>query len=268
MFDVDDEPVETLHIYVIREAAPKPSLLPIVLSVVALSLLVAVCAISPYQQPVTRAVIRVPAVLLPLRTFTATVAIISTGVKVYPATTAHGWLTFSNGSIIGQSIPTGFTVAATNGVPVMTDAAVYVPAATANGFGKVTVSARLGRNSVNLPAYSVNFVIGSSLFVRNLSPFTGGRDSYSVKYVTTTDKQAALLRARGILLNKSSGLHYPCTETKVANSTPLNLVLAWHCQFLSYHIPAFYHVTAVRLSGKNLLLDVWFIPRPVHIWVK
>ncbi len=33
MFQVDDKPVETLHIYVVREAAPKPSLLPIVLSV-------------------------------------------------------------------------------------------------------------------------------------------------------------------------------------------------------------------------------------------
>ena len=35
----------------------------------------------PYQQPVTRAVIRVPAVLLPLKTFTAQIAVIPTGIQ-------------------------------------------------------------------------------------------------------------------------------------------------------------------------------------------
>ena len=103
MQTVDDEPIETLHIYVVREEV-KPSLLPIFLSVVALSLLVAFGVLSPTQQPVMRAVIRVPAVPLPLKTFTVQVAIIPTGVKAYPATTAHGILTITNGSIItGQA---------------------------------------------------------------------------------------------------------------------------------------------------------------------
>src|SRR5258708_20928188 len=81
MFDVDDAPMETLHIYLEREEAPKPSLLPIFLSVLALSLLVALSVLSPAQQPVTRAVIRVPAVLLPPRTFIAHVPVIPTGIK-------------------------------------------------------------------------------------------------------------------------------------------------------------------------------------------
>lgn len=66
MQTVDDEPLETIHLYVVREASPKPSLLPIFLSVVALSLLVAVSVFSSSQQPVMRAVIRIPAVLLPI----------------------------------------------------------------------------------------------------------------------------------------------------------------------------------------------------------
>src|SRR5260221_7122665 len=135
MFEVQDEPTETLHIYVVREAAPKPSLLPIFQSVVALSLLVAVCALSPYQQPVTRAVIRVPAVLLPLKTFTAQVAIIPTGVRVYPATAAHGILTITNGSVISQTLPAGFMFITYRGVSVVTDQAVFVPAGNANGYG-------------------------------------------------------------------------------------------------------------------------------------
>src|SRR6266702_1522251 len=109
MFQVDDKPVETLHIYVVREAAPKPSLLPIVLSVSAFLILVVVGVLSPTQQPVTRAVIRVPAVLLPPSTFIARVPVIPTGVRTFPATTARGTLTITNGSVIAQILPAGFT---------------------------------------------------------------------------------------------------------------------------------------------------------------
>src|SRR5215467_2618393 len=109
MFEVEDEPIETLHIYVVREQPPRPSLLPIVLSVVALSILIAIGVLSPTEQPVTRAVIRVQAVPLPVRDFSVSVPVIPTGVKTYPATIAHGTLTITNGSVIAQTLPAGFT---------------------------------------------------------------------------------------------------------------------------------------------------------------
>src|SRR2546425_1232719 len=98
MFEVDDEPTETLHIYIVREEV-KPSLLPIFLSVVVLSLLVTVGVLSPNQQPVTRTTLRVPAVLLPVRVFSVSVSVMPTGIKTYPATAAHGILTITNGSV-------------------------------------------------------------------------------------------------------------------------------------------------------------------------
>src|SRR5258708_10897537 len=107
MFEVDDEPTETLHIYVVREAAPKPSVLPVVLSVLALSIVIGSGVLAPAQQPVQRALMRVPAVLLPVRSFTARVRVIPTGSKTYPATTAHGILTITNGSVIAQTLPAG-----------------------------------------------------------------------------------------------------------------------------------------------------------------
>jgi len=151
MFRVDEQP-ETLHIYVVREEAPKPQFFPIFLSVLALVSLVALSIVVPYQQPVTRAVIRVPAVLLPIKTFTATAAIIPTGIKVYPATTAHGVLTITNGSVIAQVIPTGFTVQ-----NVATDMAVFVPAGSANGYGYATVAAHAltSGKAGNIPAYAI-----------------------------------------------------------------------------------------------------------------
>jgi len=265
MFQVDDKPVETLHIYVVREAAPKPSLLPIVLSVSAFLILVVVGVLSPAQQPVTRAVIRVPAVPLPPRTFIARVPVIPTGVRTYPATTAHGKLTITNGSVISQTLPAGLIFITNSSVSVATDQAVFVPAGSADGYGVASVSARaliIGKAG-NIPALAVDTVEGSSVYIRNQVAFQGGRDAYSVKVVTAHDQQAALTKARQHLAVASTGLHYPCSET-ISGS----LAVTWRCQFVTYHIPAFYHVTAVKIIGKNLLLAVWFVARPVRIWVK
>src|SRR5260370_16186311 len=133
MHQVDDAPMETLHIYFEREQPPRPSLLPIFLSVCALLTLVAVSVFSPPQQPVMRAVIRVPAVLLPPRTFTAQTPVIPTGVHTYPATTAQGTLTITNGSVISPTLPTGLTFMNNIGLSVQTDTPVFVRSGSANG---------------------------------------------------------------------------------------------------------------------------------------
>ncbi len=259
MQSVDEQP-ETIHLYVVREAAPKPSLLPIFLSVVALSILVAVCVFSPYQQPVTRITLRVPAVLLPFQTFTAQVAVIPTGVKVYPATTAHGILTITNGSVIAQTIPQDFRLG-----NVITDRVVFVPAGSANGYGVATVRAHalISGTSGNIPAYAINQVVGSSIYIRNLTAFYGGHDAYTVMIVTPQDRQTAIDRARQELTYLSTGLHYPCNEA-ISGA----VIVTWRCQFVTYHIPGFYHVTGVRIIGKNLFIDVWFVARQERIWVK
>src|SRR6266566_7403640 len=259
MQTVDEQP-ETIHVYVVREEAARPPLLPIFLSVIALSALVAVCALTPYQQPVTRLTIRVPAVLLPLKTFTAKVAIIPTGIKIYPATTAHGIITVTNGSVISRTIPQGFRLN-----NVVTDTAVFVPAGPANGYGFAMVAAHalISGKSGNIPAYAINQVVGSSIYIRNLTPFHGGHDAYSVKIVTPQDRNTAINRARQLLSQASTGLHYPCDE-KISGA----VWVTWHCQFLAYAIPAYMHVTGVSIMGKNLLVHVWFLARPARIWVK
>jgi hypothetical protein len=259
MQTVDEQP-ETIHLYVVREEEPKPSVFPIVLSALSLIVLLVFCVLVPYQQPVTRAVVRVPAVPLSLKAFTARVAIIPTGVRIYPATTAHGILTITNGSVISQTIPQGFRLG-----NVSTDVAVYVPAGSANGYGVAAVSAHalVSGKSGNIAAYTINQVEGSSVYIRNLSPFSGGRDSYSVKFATAQDKQVALTKARDALTLMIAGLHYPCSES-ISDAVRVS----WHCQMFTYHISAFYHVTGVRIVGKNLLIDVWFVVHPIHIWVK
>jgi hypothetical protein len=265
MHQVDDAPLETLHIYLERTQPPHPSLLPMFLSVFVLCLILAMNVLTPYQPPVTRAVIHVPAVLLPHRTFTAVAQVIPTGVKTYPATTAHGVLTITNGSIIAHIVPAGFTTVSHANVWVVTDSAVYVPAGSANGYGFATVTAhaRTPGKSGNIPAYAINQVEGSSVYIRNLSAFRGGTDRYSVRFATAHDKLTALLTARRALTMSSAGLHYPCVE-HIGGAVRVT----WRCQFVTYHIPAFYHVTSAKISGKNLVLAVWFVARPVLTWVK
>src|SRR6266700_395852 len=244
MFQVDDKPVETLHIYVVREAAPKPSLLPIVLSVSAFLILVAVGVLSPTQQPVTRAVIRVPAVLLSPRTFIARVPVIPTGARTYPATTAHGVLAITNGSVISQTLPAGLIFITNSSVSVATDQAVFVPAGSADGYGVATVAAHAlaSGKAGNIPALAVDTVEGSSVYVRNLAAFQGGSDAYSVKFVSAYDRQTALVKARQHLAVLSAGLHYPCLE-RISGAVQVT----WLCQFLIYHIPSYMHVTGVRI---------------------
>jgi len=266
MQTVDEKP-ETIHLYVVREKEPTPSVLPIVLSALSSAVLFIFCALIPYQQPVTRAVIRVPAVLLPVRTFSATVAVIPTGVNVYPATTAHGILTITNGSVIAQTIPQGFRLG-----NVVTDSSVFVPAGSANGYGyaAVTAHALVNGKGGNLATFTINQVIGSSVYIRNLVAFHGGRDSYSVKFITAQDRQMALISAREQLMIVAAGLHYPCLESSkraVSMSKPM-LRVSWSCRMLTYSLPTYMHVTAVRIIEKNLLLHVWFVARPTRVVVK
>lgn len=267
MYQVDDEPIETIHVYVVREGDKRPFLAPVLVSVFALFILLAIGVLTPYKQPEQRASIRVPAVLLPLTTFSASELIIPTGIKTYPATTAHGTLTIINGSVIAQIIPNGFTI---NGV--VTDSAVFVPPGSANGYGFAIAQAHalVSGKQGNIPALAINVVEGSSVYIRNLSPFTGGQNAYSIKVVTPQDRQVAMDIARASLTTQESPRHAilakPCTESSQMNNTIVRLV--WACQYVTFSIPSYMKVTSARLVGNTLLVDVVFVARFRSIWVK
>src|SRR6266700_7051229 len=126
MFQVDEKP-ETIHLYVVREEEPRPSGLPIVASFLLLLCVIAAGMLFPYHQPLEHKTLRVPAIFLPLKTFTATAPIIPTRVKTYPATSAHGMLTLTNGSVVSLELPKGLIFTSKDGIEVMTDTSVFVP---------------------------------------------------------------------------------------------------------------------------------------------
>ncbi len=256
-----DEEMETIHLYVMREPESRPSIFPIIVSVLALSILIAIGVLTPYTQLEQRALIRVPAVPLFTKTFSTAITVVPTGIKTYPATFARGVLSISNGSVISQTLPAGFIALSDSGISVITDTAVFVPAGSANGYGMATVQAHSLAPGVNLSMLAINQVIGTSLFIRNLSPFTGGHPAYLVKFITSQDRELALRKSRDLLASSISGLRYPCIE-KISH------FLTWRCQFFTYHVPEYLHVTSVTIQGNNLIVGIVFVVHPRRIWVK
>jgi Baseplate J-like protein len=267
----DDQPIETIHLYVVREGQTRPSLIPVIISILALFILIAIGIFTPYHQPEEKAFIRVPAILLPLKTFTTSVSVIPTGVKTYPATSAHGTLTITNGSILLEELPKGMILSGKDGTEVITDHAVFIPAGSATGLGYATVTAHAARSgkSGNIPSLAIDSVEGTALFIRNVQPFTGGQDSYSSKYVTAQDRDNALSQARSTLLPQTvSGLlQTPCRETATGRQT---LSITWICQFVSYDVPNFpgVRVLHAEVTGKAVLLEIVYVARPRMLSVK
>src|SRR6266487_159132 len=263
MQTVDEKP-ETIHLYVVREKEPKPPLLPILLSVLTLSLLLIYCVLAPYRQPELPVTLRVPAVFLPLQTFTTSVAIIPTGKKTYPATTAHGLLTITNGSVISQELPKGLIFTGRTGIEVVTDTAVFVPTGSANGYGFATVKAHVSISGKigNIPSYAIDTIVGTSLYIRNLTSFYGGKDAYTIPLQLPKARQKALDQVRTTLaqsVQKKALLAYPCREVM---SGVVKLVVQWTCQFFSYSVSPIVHVTHVKLLGKTVIVDGFIVVRP------
>lgn len=266
MQQVEDK-IETLHLYVVREEEKQPyTFLPLFFALLCLTGLAAFTLYSGEHPSYEHETLHVPAILLPVQTFKTQVQIIPTGTKTILARTAHGILTITNGSVIGQSLPAGLIFVGNDDISVVTDESVFVPAGSADGYGVATVSAHAmmsGKNG-NIPTYAINQVEGSSIYIRNLTAFTGGQDAYSVTIVTPQDCLKALEKARQALIpsSRSGMLLHPCTET-VAVAT-----LTWQCQFVTYHVPSYMTVTGVRIQGKNLFVNVWFVARPKPMVVK
>ena len=106
--------------------------------------------------------------------------------------------------------------------------------------------------------------------MRNLVPFSGGNNAYSVTVQLPKDRQTAINIARTfVALQKAqvpATLASPCKENLLGASN--KMVVSWGCQFAVYKVPSYMRVLGAKLAGKDFLVDVAFIPRPHRIWVK
>src|SRR5947209_20618734 len=141
---VVDDTIETIHLYVVREEEKRPyTVFPLLCALLCVVSIVTITVFSAQHPSYEHATLTVPAQFLPLQTFKTSQAIVPTGIQTYPATISQGTLTVTNGSIISQTLPAGFTSVSGSGFSVVTDRAVFVPAGSADGYGIATVSAHL-----------------------------------------------------------------------------------------------------------------------------
>ena len=148
---VVDDTIETIHLYVVREEEKKPyTLLPLLCALLCLVGIAALTLYSAQHPYYEHKQLTIPAQFLPLQTFKTSQAIVPTGIQTYPATTAQGTLTITNGSVETVQLPSGMIFTGKDGIEAITDSSVYVPAGDAEGFGWSTVSAHLLTSGINM----------------------------------------------------------------------------------------------------------------------
>lgn len=219
-------------------------------------------AFIPGMLSYTPQTITVPAILLPLQQFKASVDIIPTGIHNYPATRAKGTLTLYNGSSLTEQLPTGFIVTTSTNIEIATDASVLIPGAHLPNVGIATVSAHavIGGIQGNIAPYTLQAMYGSSISIKNLTAFSGGHDSHTETYSTGDDQTKALNAARAQLQDEQATQSHtglltgPCKEAVKQSETEITVTSA--CQYLTYHAPANAKVFYARIDGVNVILTV------------
>jgi len=136
-------------------------------------------------------------------TLTREATIPTTGHGHQDARPATGTLTFYNGNANPQTVAIGTVFTGGDGIQVSTDQSVTIPAANPPNFGQATITAttiRAGSIS-NIHSYDINGTVSSSLFVKNLQVFTGGRDARDFQAVAQTDVDNVTSQVTHILLS-------------------------------------------------------------------
>jgi hypothetical protein len=122
-------------------------------------------------------------------TLTRSATLPTTGTGYQKARAATGQVTFYNGLSIEQSVPAGTLLTGNDGESIRTDQTANIPPNVPPEDGYTTVPAHAlheGANG-NIAAYDVSLALSSSLTVKNLAAFTGGRDARTFKAVAPQD---------------------------------------------------------------------------------
>ena len=132
----------------------------------------------------------------------------ATGMGHENASTATGTVTFYNGLFTAQLIPQGTVFTGSDGVQVMTDADISIPAANPPMFAVISVFAHalLPGTSGNITAGDINTTISNGILVRNLGAFYGGKNARNYHTVTRDDITTFSNQLENVLLTTANRL--------------------------------------------------------------
>jgi hypothetical protein len=132
--------------------------------------------------------------VLPTLTLSQSQTVAATGHGHQDARAAVGVLTWYNGSFVSQTVEAGTVVTANDGMAVVTEETVTIPAnqPPTDGVAQVTAHALTAGQRGNIPPLAITATVSTTLSVQNLTAFTGGQDARNVRLVTQSDIEQAL----------------------------------------------------------------------------
>jgi Baseplate J-like protein len=280
---LDEEPKETIHLYVVNEdeLPRKPDYPSLFIAAIASLCLLAIIGISVFSAEPDHEVsftIAIQGFHLAPVSKTLKTTVIATGRGHTQATYAAGIITFYNGAIYTQIIPTGTILKGSDGVSVTTDQEAAIPPAaqtTPPTYGHTNVSAHalIAGAGGNIQAGDINIACCvTSVIAQNLYNFTGGRNARDFTYLTASDvKNTAssllpTLQAEALSLLPNPRLNPQCspvthTSPSVGKETAsATLTITETCSAFSYSVQSVTHAitTYSRRFGKGTLSKVQF----------
>jgi hypothetical protein len=231
---VDEEPIETLHLYVVPEDQLPPkrdyfSIFMVISSLLILICILAITVLTPSPDHDVSFSLAIQGYALAPVSRTIKVTAIATGKQYVPATTATGTITFYNGAIYAQVIPFDTVLIGADGIKVVTDEQAVIPPAaqtTPPAYGRVSVSANAltSGKAGDIQAGDINEACCVTSVIAQNASFHGGRDAYTYTYLSGQDVQhIAVPLLPALQAQTLSTLPHPqlnTTCTTVTTSTP------------------------------------------------
>jgi Baseplate J-like protein len=281
---LDDQTTETLHLYVVpeNELPRKPDYPSLFTAAIAFLCILAIIGISVFAtSPAGQEVsftLTVPGFRLAPVSKTIKATAIATGKGHTPATTATGIITFYNGAIYTQIIPTNTVLKGSDGVSVITDQEAVIPPAAQTvppTYGHVSVLAHalMAGAAGNIQAGDINMACCvTSVIAQNPYTFTGGRDARDFTYLTAQDVKNTItpllptLQTSTLSILPNPQLNPHCSTVNHASpgvgkeTAHATITLIETCSADSYSVQSVAHAitTYSRRFGKGTLSKVQF----------
>ncbi len=170
---------------------------------------------------------QVPGRVLSSLTLSQQQTVKTTGRGHQDATQAHGLLTFYNAALSAQTIPAGTLLKGSSGVEVVTDAPIWIPAATLSSKTHASVSAHSLSNG---PVGNIHAgdIMGDccqvGIQVIN-GPFAGGQDARDYQTATQSDIDQGVSSLKASLTQSTQAAEQAQVKADETLITPLSCIL-------------------------------------------
>lgn len=280
---VDEEPQETIHLYVIPEnQLPKKSAYSsIIVAIVAFLCILAIVGISVFSEAPHQEVsftLTIPGFHLAPVSKTVKITAIAAGKGYTPATYATGIITFYNGLSYTQIVPIGTRLTGADGISIVTDADAVIPPVAkttppTDGHTTVPAHALVPGVNGNIQAGDINIACcATSIIAQNPYHFSGGRNARDFTYLTSQDVTTTIspllptLHASTLSLLPNPRLNPSCSTTTKSSpsvgkeTTRALLTIVETCKADSYSEKAVAHAITTYSNhfGKGMLTKVQF----------